>query len=51
MMLIFLLTPYGPSLKDGQFASSPVDAAVFRVGPRQDDCFIYNSSGQIAEER
>ncbi len=43
--------PYGPSLKDGQFASSPVDAAEVRVGPSQDDCFIYNSSGQIAEER
>jgi len=29
------------------FSSSLVDAAEVRVGPSQDDCFIYNSSGQI----
>jgi len=34
-----------------QFADSLVDPAQVRVGPGQDDCFIYNSSGQIAEVR
>ncbi len=29
------------------FASSLVDAVEVRVGPGQDDCFIYNSSGEI----
>ncbi len=31
-----------------QFASSSVDPLEILVGPSQDDCFIYNSSGQIA---
>ncbi len=36
-----------PSQTDNFFASSLVDPAEVRVGPGQDDCFIYNSSGQI----
>jgi len=35
------------SQTDNFFASSLVDPAEVRVGPGQDDCFIYNSSGQI----
>jgi len=36
--------PFG---EDSWFESSLVDAAEVRVGPGQDDCFIYNSGGQI----
>jgi len=36
-----------PPQTDNFFASSLVDPAEVRVGPGQDDCFIYNSSGQI----
>ncbi len=39
------------TLQNRGFASSLVDPAEVRVGPGQDDCFIYNSSGQIAKVR
>jgi len=39
--------PHGTENVEITFASSLADAAEVRVGPGQDDCFIYNSSDEI----